>query len=110
MFKEWGSCVDISTGIATLRCIPVVFQNIVAAFIVFVGAISLFLIIYSGIKFITSGGDPKQIQAARQILTYAIIGAIIILSSFAIIIFIEYATGTTDTITNIDCLNSSTGC
>jgi predicted secreted protein len=101
MFKDWGACLDDS-GVATLKCLPVVFQNVVSAFLLFVGVVALFMIIYSGIRLVTSSGDPKQVEAARKIMTYAIIGAIIVLLSFAIIFFIGYITGSTDCITDLN--------
>jgi predicted secreted protein len=107
MFKEWDACVV--DGVATLRCLPIVFQNVISAFLLFVGAVALFLIIYSGIRLVTSGGDPKQVEGARKIMTYAIIGAVIVLLSFAIIAFIGYITGSTDCITNIDSIATG-GC
>ncbi len=93
MFKDWGGCVE--NGVATLRCIPVVFQNVVAAALVFVGIVTAFLIVLAGIKFATSGGDAKQLDSARKTMTYAIVGLVVVLSSFAIIYFIGYTTGTT---------------
>jgi hypothetical protein len=60
----------------------------------FVGATAIILIIYAGIRLGMSGGDPKQVQSARQIMTYAIIGLVLVLSSFAIILAISYLTGT----------------
>jgi hypothetical protein len=92
MFKGWGDCVQ--NGVATLRCLPIVFKNVVSALLLFVGIVAAFLIIWAGIKFINSGGDAKQVGAARQIMTYAIIGVILVLSSFAIIYFIGFATKT----------------
>lgn len=107
MFQDWGSCVD--NGVATLRCLPVVFHNTVSAFLLFIGAVALFLIIWSGIKFITSGGDPKQVEAARKIMTYAIIGAVVVLSSFTILYFVGFITKSTDCITNPDKISTG-GC
>ncbi len=97
MFKDWGSCVE--NGVATLRCIPVIFQNIVAAALLFVGTVTAFLIVMAGVQFIMSGGDPKQLEGARKTLTFAIMGLVLVLSSFAIIYFIGYATGTQACIT-----------
>ena len=107
MFKPWGDCVE--GGVATLRCLPVVFQNVVSGFLIFVGVVAIFLIIFSGIRLVTSGGDPKQVEAARKIMNYAIIGAILVLSSFAIIYFIGFATKSSDCITNPD-LIAKGGC
>lgn len=91
MFKEWGACVK--DGIATLNCLPVVFENIVRAALLFAGVVAVFLILISGIKLITSGGDPKQVEGAKKTLTFAIIGLVIILLSFFIISIIGYITG-----------------
>jgi hypothetical protein len=93
---NWGNCVS-PDGVATLTCIPVVFNNLIRAALIFVGSVAAFLIVYAGIRFVTSGGDPKQVTAARQIMTYAIIGLVLVLLSFAILFFIAYAT-------KVDCI------
>ncbi len=96
---EWCDCVK--DGVPSLTCIPIVFKNVIQAALMFAGATAAFLIVFAGLKFVTSGGDPKQVASARQILTYAIIGLIVVLASFAIIFFISYITKT-DCIQNMD--------
>ena len=96
MFKDWNTCVDKS-GVATLNCVPVLFQNIVTAFIFFAGTVALFLIIFNGIKFIASRGDVKQIEEARNSLFYVILGLLLVLLSFFIINIISY-------LTQVDCI------
>lgn len=100
-FRDWGGCTETITDpagntaqIATLRCLPVVFGNVIYAALIFVGTVAVFLFVYAGIRFITSGGDQKKVAQARQIITYAIIGLVLVLSSFAIIAIISYTTGT----------------
>ena len=96
MFKDWSTIPNcIVNGVATLSCIPGVFQNLVAAALGFAGVVALFLIVYSGIRFITSSGDPKAVEGARNTLTWAIIGLIVIILSFTIIKFIAVFTGAT---------------
>lgn len=90
--QAWGGCVD-ADGVATLTCLPVVFGNLVNAALIFVGSVAVILIIWAGITFVRSGGDPKQTQHARQIMTYAIIGLVLVLSSFFIVDLIAYLTG-----------------
>ncbi len=101
MFQDWTSilnCIytDPKTGnqAPTLQCLPVVFHNAVNGGLLFAGAVALFLIIWGGIRFITSGGDPKQVAGAQKIITYALIGLIVVLLSFAIVLFISYLTQT----------------
>jgi len=99
---DWSKCLDGNSGVATLRCIPIVFNNLIHAALMFVGVVAIFFIIYSGYQLVTSGGDPKKVQGGRQTMTFAIIGLVIVLSSFAIITFIGTITGTTS------CLNNAT--
>ncbi len=88
-------CIIDKTGdqVATLKCIPPIFANVIFWLLVFAGVVALVLIIFSGIKFITSSGDQKQAEGARKTLTYAIGGLVLILLSFAILRFIAETTG-----------------
>ncbi|NLZ74311.1 hypothetical protein GX917_00135 [Candidatus Falkowbacteria bacterium] len=52
------------------------------------GIIAVLLIIYAGFKWLMSGGDEEKITGAKKILKNATIGLVIILSSWAIAIFI----------------------
>lgn len=52
-------------------------------------AVFIFWAIISAISWITSGGDKAATQAARESLTRAIIGVIVLLSLFAIVNLIE---------------------
>jgi len=90
---DWTNCFSAS-GVPTFDCIPIVFQNIVSALLTFVGIVALFFIMYGGIKYILARGDAKQAQAARGILTYAIIGVIIVVSAFFIVNLLATITGT----------------
>jgi hypothetical protein len=48
----------------------------------------MILIIYAGFLWMTSGGNEKHTEQAKNILTSAIIGLIIVLSAYAITAFI----------------------
>ena len=99
MFKDWNSVEGcLVNDVPTLKCIPVVFNNIIAAALTFAGVVALFFIILSGIKMITSGGDPKAVDGAKKTLTFAIIGLVLVLLSFFIGSMIGYITG-------VDCIN-----
>lgn len=79
-------------GVATLGCLPNLFANLIEALLAFAGVSALFFVIYSGIKFITSGGDAKQVEGARKTLTYAVIGLLVVLFSFLIVDIIANVT------------------
>lgn len=85
-----ANCIE--NGVPTLRCIPAVFQNLLQAAFLFAGVTAVIFVIYSGYKFINSHGDPKQIEAAKQTLTYAVFGLLVILLAVLIINLISYFT------------------
>ena len=67
-----------------------------------VAAIALFImILVAGFQFLTSGGDPKSVAAARTTLTYAIIGVILVVVVWLILTLIEAVTGVDVTIVNL---------
>lgn len=90
---DWSSCVEKGTDVATLACIPVIIKLVVNAALVFAGIVALVLIIYSGIRYITSRGDQTALDSAKKTLTYAIIGLIVIFLSFFIVNLVSTLTG-----------------
>lgn len=91
----WDTCKKVVDGneILTFNCLPILIANIIYWLLVFAGSVALFFIIFSGIKFLTSQGDPKQVEGARKTLTWAIAGLALILLSFAIVNIIAGVTG-----------------
>ncbi len=74
--------VDGSVDLITLigRIINVVFG--------FLGVIMLGYILYAGYLWMSAGGDTKKVDEARNTIRNAIIGMVILVSSFAIVSFI----------------------
>src|SRR5258706_13691460 len=86
-------CGDVNTP-ATLDCFfKVVFPTFFHAAITFAGIAVVIMIIVAGMRFIASRGDSKQLEGARKTITYAIIGAAVIIFSVFIINIIAYFTG-----------------
>ena len=50
--------------------------------------LALFFLIYGGIKWITSGGDKAGVESARKIVTYAVIGLVVVLASYIVLSFV----------------------
>lgn len=89
-------CIDPvvkELNVATLHCIPYVFQNVVVWLFALVGIAAIILIAYSGVRFIFSGGDAKQVESARKTFTFAIAGLILVLLAYVIINLIASITG-----------------
>lgn len=93
----WEKCVV--NNIPTLSCLPVLLNNVITALVTIAGIVAIFFIIYSGFKLITSGGDPKQVETAKNSLVYAILGLFVVFLSFAIINIISRAT-------NVNCIKT----
>jgi len=60
-------------------------RTLIAFAIVFAIVFALFMFIYAGWQWMTSAGDKQKLQQARQRITYAIIGLIVVFISFFII-------------------------
>lgn len=70
---------DIRSNLATLATYVL---NIV---LLLSGILAVFFLIYSGIQYITSAGNPDRIKAARGGIINAIIGIIVIVAAYFII-------------------------
>ena len=56
-------------------------------------SICIFIIVISGIKFVTSAGDQKKLASATSTLTYAIIGLVVTILAFVIVRLVQYFIG-----------------
>ena len=54
----------------------------------FLGVVFLCLMLYAGFLYMTAQGDPKKVEAAKTTIRNAIIGMVLIASSFAIVTFV----------------------
>jgi|RifCSP19_3_1023858.scaffolds.fasta_scaffold84026_2 hypothetical protein len=80
---------------------PIV-ANIIKS-VVTLGGIALFaMLVFGGIQYLTSGGDPEGIQKAKHTLTYAIIGIALFVIAWFVLLFIETFTGVKVTLFNIE--------
>ncbi|MEK7472476.1 MAG: hypothetical protein AAB625_00375 [Patescibacteria group bacterium] len=78
---------------AELSQLEDVFENVVKALLA-LGGIGLFLtLLSSGFKYLTSGGDPKAVEGAKNTLTYAIGGFVLLAFSYLILLIIGTFTG-----------------
>lgn len=68
--------------------LKVMIGNITKTLLLIVGVLSVAMIIFGGIRYITSGGDKKRIESAKNILIYSITGLIVALVAGAVIGFV----------------------
>jgi hypothetical protein len=64
------------------------FKSVIQIFLALGGTILLFTIILNGYKFMASQGDPEKVKEAREAITSAVAGLLIIIFSLVILQFI----------------------
>lgn len=70
------------------------FMSILFQAVIIVAGLGTFaFLILGGIQFLTSGGEKVQVEAARNRITYAIVGLLIIVGTFALTRIIETVFG-----------------
>jgi hypothetical protein len=57
-------------------------------FSVIVGVIAVLMIVFAGLRYITSGGDQTKVKSAKDTLLYAIIGLVIVALAQLIVRFV----------------------
>ena len=68
-------------------------QSLASFFGTLIMAIAVFMILYAGFKFITSGDNEESVGQARTMLTYGVIGIIVALIAFSVPTFVASILG-----------------
>ncbi|MCK4891257.1 MAG: hypothetical protein KAS78_01180 [Candidatus Pacebacteria bacterium] len=80
--------VNISNPIVTSD-----FATLVANFLKWIlsvaGALTLLMLVTGGVLYITSSGNEQKVEIAKKIVTWTILGLILILASYAIIVVLD---------------------
>jgi hypothetical protein len=85
--------IETSAGIPTLKGLEGLFENVVSAILGLAGVVLFIVLVMGGIKYLSSGGDPKAIEEAKKSLTSALIGIVLIASAYLILALIQNITG-----------------
>ena len=75
--------------------IPALVSGLIKLILVIAALIAFFFLIIGGIKWITAGGDKANTETARNTLTAALFGLLIVFGAWAIIRLIETFFGIT---------------
>ncbi len=62
--------------------------NVLNAAFMFAGVVAVIFIIIGGIQYSGSAGDPQKVTGAKNTLTYAIIGLVVVAFSLLIVNFV----------------------
>jgi len=76
------------SGCASSVSLTKVIRNVINIFSIVVGIVAVIMIIISGFKFVTAGGDTGNVTSARQTLLYAVVGIVVTALSQFIVWFV----------------------
>lgn len=97
--QDWTSCLKnvnpngVAIEVPTIQCLEIVFGNILYVAIGLAVLALFVMLLVGGFRYLTSGGDPKATTAAKQTLTYAVLGMGLLAIAFLIFQLIEFYTG-----------------
>lgn len=68
--------------------VPIAIGKIVNLLLFIIGAVAVIMIVIGGLRYVLSGGDPKNTTAAKDTILYAVVGVIVALLAYAIVNFV----------------------
>lgn len=86
---EFKGIAGMPTGGLLTNFLP----NIITVLFVLASISALFLVIYGGIKWITSGGSKDGVESARKTIIFALAGLAVIFLSYFIVNLVGQAIG-----------------
>ena len=75
--------------IAGITDIVAIIRAIIQFILVVAFVLAFIMLLIGGIRWITAGGDEKGVAGARNMITAALIGLVIVLVAYAIILLVE---------------------
>lgn len=91
-----ADCYDtpgVANDVGTIGCLEDYVKRAIAFIFPLVGVVALIFLVFGGIRFILSGGEPKAVESAKKTITYALLGLAVIFSIFLIFGILTTMTG-----------------
>lgn len=80
-----ASCLfDTGNG----QCSTPLFKQVTNVLLYIIGAISVIMLVIGGVRYTISGGDQKNVEAAKNTILYAIVGIIVAILAYAVVNFV----------------------
>lgn len=77
-----GAVIDATGGQSSFRQLLL---TIVGYFMTFLGLLAVLMIIYAGVLYVTAAGKDDQVDKAKKIILYSIVGLLVIMLSWALV-------------------------
>lgn len=88
-----GSIEGFDESVVPFTNLGRLMSNALALLFFFAALLTFFFIVVGGIQWITAGGDAKAAQAARDRITAAVVGLIVVVAAFAITLILGQVFG-----------------
>ena len=80
-------------GPATIKDLEVVFARVVQIVASAAGIACLIMLIVGGFKYLSAGDNPKAAESAKNTITYAFLGIVLLIVSWLVLVLLEKFTG-----------------
>lgn len=108
LFSAFGADVAFAQAIDTEQDMPAIIRaltggqtglrgivlGIINFFLGFLGLLAVAMVIYAGFLYVGSAGNEENVNKAKKILLYAVLGIVVIIISFALVNTLLTAGGT----------------
>ncbi len=90
-----GECLPLENPLqGDTTDVTVILGWLIKAALGLMGSLALFMLIWGGFQWLTSAGNSERVEAGTQTMVWAVIGLVVVLSSYVIVTtFIDYLTG-----------------
>jgi len=86
--KEGADSARGADQVADLFGATGIFTTVTNTLLFIVGAISVIMVVFGGLRYVISGGDSANITAAKNTILYAVVGLIVAMLAYAVINFV----------------------
>jgi hypothetical protein len=91
--QEGGTVSSVSRAVTPFTDLGLLIRNILSIIFFIAGLLAFIYLLIGGLQWITSGGDKAAATAARDRITAALVGLIIIVAAFAVTLVLERVFG-----------------
>ncbi len=91
--EAWEEGLCVQYGVATIQGIGCLLANVLSIVLTVIGIAGFIMMVVGSLRWLLSGGNTQNVESAKKTMTYAVIGLVVAISSFAIINLIAEFTG-----------------
>lgn len=90
-FAAGNGLTNVQSGVTTTETaaggltMQQVINTVIGTMLFIVGLLAVIMLIYGGIRYVTSHGDKAQVTAAKETIMYAVVGLVVAIAAFAVV-------------------------